>query len=94
LKKIFIYAQTFLAHWENPDASKISGSSGIYVPPDNFGQIIWLEQNICFLPTILGALSHMKEIMLTRTRLEILVNMRRYFNHLKSRGHINLLISP
>jgi hypothetical protein len=29
--------------------------------PDNFGQIIRLEQNICFLPTILGALSHERD---------------------------------
>jgi hypothetical protein len=39
-------------------------------------------------------LSHMKEIRLTRIRSEILVNTRRYLNHLKSRGHINLLIPP
>jgi hypothetical protein len=35
-------------------------------------------------------LSHMKEIMLKRTRLEILVNMRRYFNHFKSGEGLDL----
>jgi hypothetical protein len=57
------------------------------------GRLYALNQIFVSCPQF-WVLSRMKEIMLTRTRLKVLVNMRRYFNHLKSRGHINLLIPP
>jgi hypothetical protein len=52
--------------------------------PDNFGQIIWLEQNISFLPTILGALSHERDYYVEKNKIRnSCEHERKYFNHLK-----------
>jgi hypothetical protein len=59
--------------------------------PNHFGQIMKVEKMFCYCPPI-AVLSHMKESVLARTTLEAPVNMRRYFNPLKSRGQTNLLI--
>jgi hypothetical protein len=56
LKNVFIYAQTFWALWKNPKAQKMWGTLKIL-----YGKIVKVENSCLLLPTILGALSHMKE---------------------------------
>jgi hypothetical protein len=56
LKNVFIYAQTFWAVWKNPKAQKM------WVHVENYiWEIVKVENSCLLLPTILGALSHMKE---------------------------------
>jgi predicted glycosyltransferase len=49
------------------------------VLPDNFGQTIQVEKQLCYCPS-LQVFSYMKESMLVRTTLEALVSMKGYFN--------------